>query len=55
MINNKGPSIEPCGTPTVIGRMSDLVLCLHVCVCVCVRVNDRHNEMSGTVMFWAPP
>ena len=25
MINNKGPSIEPCGTPIVIGRISDLV------------------------------
>ena len=25
MINNKGPSIEPCGTPTVIGRISDFV------------------------------
>ena len=25
VINNKGPSIEPCGTPTVIGRTSDFV------------------------------
>ena len=25
MINNKGPSIELCGTPTVIGRISDFV------------------------------
>ena len=25
MINNNGPRIEPCGTPTAIGRISDFI------------------------------
>ena len=32
MINNKGPRIDPCGTPIVKGKISDLLSSISVYV-----------------------